>query len=271
MTVCIAAIADDGKSLILASDREVTYGFPINTEVESDNKKIQKITDKIFILFSGDSFVGSQLIEEIKNEKQGATSVKEVAEAARLKYVALRTKRMEQLYLEPRGLKLKDYMQNQKDLEQQIVLMIDNGMSKDNQSFVLALIVAGIDESGAHVYGIFHPGIMNLMDVSGFCAIGIGDVHATNSLIGNTYTSKMSLREVLYLVYEAKKRSEVAPGVGKYTDMITVSNDVHDLTDNEIGELDKIRESLSNKFEKDLKEALEKYKLAGKVQGENHE
>jgi len=266
MTICIAALADDGKSLILASDRKITYGFPINTEIESDNKKIEKITDKIFILSAGDSFVGSQLVEEIKGEQQGATSVKNVAEAARKRYIELRTKRMVQIYLEPRGMSLDYYLQKQKDLNEQISIQIDSGMSRDQQSFILSLIVGGIDDSGGHIYGIFHPGIMNVMDFSGFCAIGIGDVHAINSLIGNKYTSKSSLREVLYLVYDAKKRSEVAPGVGKYTDIYTIKTDgVHELTNTEIDELDKIKQELNTKLESDLKKALEDYKLAGKV------
>lgn len=265
MTICIAALADDGKSIVLASDREVTYGFPINTELDSGVRKIQKVTEKIFVLIAGNSLIGAELAEEIKLEKSGATSIREVAEALRAKYIKSRLQVMERLYIEPRGLTYEKYLEKQKDMNQQVVSLIDNGLSQDTQSFQLSFIVAGIDESGGHIYGIFHPGIMSLMDVSGFCAIGIGDVHAVNSLIGNKYTKESSLRESLFYIYDAKKRSEVAPGVGIMTDMLTITEQgPHELTETEIKELDEIRKRIKDSFEKQIQKELISYKLAGK-------
>ncbi len=268
MTVCIAALADDNKSLVLASDKEVTFGPPINTEVENDTQKIQKITDKIYVLLAGNSLIAMQLIEDLRRNKQGATTVKEVAEALRDAYVIARQNTMEEVYLKPRGLTLERFIKEQKDLNQQLVLALDNSVATDNQSFGVAFIVAGIDnaDGNAYIYGIFHPGTMSLMNVTGFCTIGIGDVHAMNSFIGNRYSTKFSLREALYYVYEAKKKSEVAPGVGQMTDIITLtSEEMHELTDTEIKELDKIRNSITENLTKELEKELNSYKLAGKT------
>ena len=48
-------------------------------------------------------------------------------------------------------------------------------------------------------------------------------MHAAQSLIGARYQKEKELEVVTYLVYEAKRRAEVAPGVGSLTEMIVLS------------------------------------------------
>lgn len=90
----------------------------------------------------------------------------------------------------------------------------------------LTILLSGADESGAHIYRIEDPGTSECFDSSiGFNAIGIGQDHAVLSLIGNKYTIKMDLNEATYLAYEAKRKAEIAPGVGKETDISIIKNE----------------------------------------------
>ncbi len=267
MTICIATIADDGKSLVLAADKEITYSFPLNIEVEDGSKKIVKITDKIFILAAGIGEFCVEITSEVKREKQGATSVKEITEYTYNVYTRLREQRLTELYLRPRGfISAQDYIQKQQQLNLQVVNFLDNVLASDPQGmFSVALIIAGIDTTGTYIYTITPPGTITPMNQQGFATIGIGDIHANNSLIGSSYKTSNTLKESLYLTYEAKKRSEVAPGVGKSTDIITVTNEQYnELTDKEIIDLDKIVKDVKNSLATTIKTKLSEDNLFAK-------
>jgi len=45
MTVCIAALYDDGKGCVLTSDQMTTAHFPIGYEFESD--EVEKLTGRV--------------------------------------------------------------------------------------------------------------------------------------------------------------------------------------------------------------------------------
>ena len=83
----------------------------------------------------------------------------------------------------------------------------------------LEVMVAGIDDSGAHLFAITHPGILLPMQTTGFAAIGTGGTHAAVRISLGQQTPDVKLPETIYNVYEAKRASEVAPGVGQLTDM----------------------------------------------------
>jgi len=77
-------------------------------------------------------------------------------------------------------------------------------------------IVAAADDLNAHLY------LVDSDDV-GFVAIEIGAWHAKSLLMQARYYSGNSFATALSLAYWAKKRAEVAPGVGKSTDMFFVN------------------------------------------------
>jgi hypothetical protein len=86
------------------------------------------------------------------------------------------------------------------------------------------LLVAGMDDSGAHVFAITHPGQLLPLATTGFGAIGSGGVHAGVRMSLGQHTKAASLVDTLYNVYEAKRASEVAPGVGKLTDLAIIKD-----------------------------------------------
>ena len=87
----------------------------------------------------------------------------------------------------------------------------------------VATIIAGQDESGPHLYVIDKPGMYSVHDRIGFASVGIGQRHAESQFMLAGYTPAWLFPEALYLTYVAKKRAEVAPGVGTYTDLAVIT------------------------------------------------
>jgi hypothetical protein len=56
----------------------------------------------------------------------------------------------------------------------------------------------------------------------GFGAIGSGGLHAAIRLALGQHTRTASLPETVFSVYQAKKAADVAPGVGKLTDLALI-------------------------------------------------
>src|SRR2546421_7416049 len=63
---------------------------------------------------------------------------------------------------------------------------------------------------------------MTCYDKAGFAAIGAGEWHAKSAFMFNRHTRFRAVPQTLLLTYAAKKRAEVAPGVGAYTDMFII-------------------------------------------------
>jgi hypothetical protein len=85
----------------------------------------------------------------------------------------------------------------------------------------IELILDGVDVTGPHIYKIDN-GNAYCCDSVGFAAIGIGAWHANSQLMLNGYSPLFPVAESILSVYMAKRRSEVAPGVGVETDMFAL-------------------------------------------------
>lgn len=224
MTVCIAALYDSCGGCYLISDLMTTAHFPIGYEFESDDiSKIIKLNDKAYILTAGDVLFASEVINEANEELgSGANSLTmpQLTEKVRVAYQAVRKRRIVRNELEPRGLSLDNYYENQKSLVQPMVQMIDEQFRTWDPQ--VDFIVAGKDNAGCHIFTVLNPGDVLCHDSVGFVAIGSGGPHALYSIIESAYKKTMSKSEVIELIKKAKHRSEVAPGVGTETTDISV-------------------------------------------------
>jgi hypothetical protein len=89
---------------------------------------------------------------------------------------------------------------------------------------VEALVVAS-NGSNVELLHVDNFGTVRSYDDVGFAAIGIGGYHARSSLMQIGYVNTAQLSTALAFTYAAKKRAEVAPGVGRATDMHLVFRD----------------------------------------------
>ena len=212
---------NEGPLAVVAADRMVTYGGFI--EFEHTVPKIVQPDSRAVILIAGDTLIGTRLAKAVAAGFGGTSpGIHSIAERMAAGYGELRTKQIEEQILVPRGLDLPNYYRHQTDLAPQLAMMLDQSMANHNPG--IELLIAGVDGTGAHIYSVHNPGPSEVEhDVIGYAAIGSGGIHALQAMIGFRHSATAGLRETLFRVYAAKRRAEVAPGVGVDTDMAIVS------------------------------------------------
>jgi hypothetical protein len=193
--------------------------------------------------------------------------VADIAQALGQGFGAARGQKLEQQRLSLRGLTLQTFYANHTSLNQNIVALLDNQMSQYNLG--LELLLAGVDPSGAHIYSVMHPGPPeNLHDTIGYAAVGSGTIHALQSLIGFGHSADAEYHQTVFRVYAAKRRSEVAPGVGLDTDMAVISGSgIHWLTVDELQQLSEIYDEYEKATSTELQKQLKNFRLGEAQQG----
>ncbi|MBM3290380.1 MAG: hypothetical protein FJY92_09535, partial [Candidatus Hydrogenedentes bacterium] len=229
MTVCIAAICgNEGglpASVIGAADRMLTA---TDVEFEPLQTKIVTLTSSIALMMAGDAFSQAEIIQRVSEQVHARVqaapkdwlSVKYVAELYSTEYNQLRTRRSEKKLLAPLGLDSTSFLTRQQELAGGLV---DNLASEliNYPHLGVSAIVTGVDISGPHIYTI-EDGEVRCHDMVGFASIGVGYWHADSQCMLWGHTRNRPFQETLYLVYLAKKRAEIAPGVGEATDMFMI-------------------------------------------------
>lgn len=231
MTVCIAAVCESSKKIVITADRMLTFPYPTNVEFETEEEKIEELAQSCIALVSGNSGYATEILKNSRNKLGGSRSpeIDRVLDIVKSEYISVRMAKIDETitsaslgidyakFLQKGGI-LPNYLQLQPQVYQQLFMVI--------QQFNLTvdIIVAGIDTSGAHISVITHPGTLVSLDKLGYGAIGSGGIHGTIHLSLNGQTSKKGLFDTLHNVYIAKKASEAAPGFGQATDMAVVES-----------------------------------------------
>lgn len=249
MTICIAALSDGRKSAVLASDKMITVDEPFNIQYEPRNSgKIDEIADGIFVLSAGSALEIIDLLNETQKElvQIHNPSVEEAVDEVLKAYRNLRKKRIEDLYLSPRGLNLESYYAKMKDFPDWLVTEIDRKFV--TYDFDLTMLIIGKSDNNLYrIFEIEDPGSSVSLDSIGFATIGIGETHATARFTYNRYDFGFALKEGLRISYLAKKDAEMAPFVGRETIIrILTQKKSFNLTDDNIKILDSAYSSEGN-------------------------
>jgi 20S proteasome alpha/beta subunit len=266
MTVCIGAICKrgDGEAGVVAADRMMTYGSPMNLETEPPLKKIVPLTDRCVLLFSGFVFDGEEIAGRVRRQIHGTNlTIHEISEQVTTSYVDLKRKRVEETILQPfLGIGFPEFraLAAQSPASQvlnQVIAMIGQ------HNLGLELLIAGSDDSGCHLDIVDHPGMMSKVGQTGFATIGSGGLHAAVWLSLSKHTRLASFGETVYNLYEAKKAAEVAPGVGQETDIGVIVGGKFSFLNGPIFDLlekaHKEKPSLGEDERSELEKALESY------------
>jgi 20S proteasome alpha/beta subunit len=221
VTVGIAAICrlDDTPYVVGAADRMLTAG---DIAVEHPHPKIIALTPRIVALSAGD-VTAHLAIGRAAEAEIGRLQVSDVAAAAEIVGAAYRSYRgrmAELRILAPMGLTMSSFITHQRELAPDLAAQVSRAIA--DQVADVETIVAGVDEQGGHVFHVGDPGQVTCYDGIGFAAIGNGGRHAVSFLLQVGYTPQVALSRAVVLVYTAKKRAEVAPGVGSTTDVFGI-------------------------------------------------
>lgn len=218
MTVCVATISNN-DGIFFAADRMLTRGI---TQTEPESSKIYHFEGplRLSAMWSGSSTTFGEVIQAaLKRAKQAKyTSVKECVDLYCNCFSAMLGERAERAILTPLGLTRASLVSSKvsNDRARDLVGMITTYALPDDCG--LSVILAGHDAEGAHVWSVYNE-IPYCHDVEGFAAVGSGADHADSQLRFAGYTRKAIPAEALIMAFLAKRRAEIAPGVGRITDM----------------------------------------------------
>ncbi|MCI4357960.1 MAG: hypothetical protein L3J95_01710 [Thermoplasmata archaeon] len=233
MTICIAAICNNGKSVVVAADRMFTSPPPVSVEFESDVSKIEWFAPGIVVLPAGNVAVVTEILDEARKELggNGTPTVVQAAEAVHRAYERVKlTKAEEQIILpmlgidfynarKVKGALLPQYLQPQPQLYQLLAAQTSQ------YNLQTELVLAGVDANGARIAVVTHPGSIYWLDKLGYGAVGSGAIHAITTMALSGQTRTHALYDTVYGVYCAKVAAHVAPGVGQTTDLAVVAAD----------------------------------------------
>jgi len=237
VTVCIAAIAtglykvndrdEEIPVIIGVSDRMITA---VDFEYERPQSKISRITPYIVALTAGDDAIQATVLNRTESHfnKEMAGDprffpVEEIADIYSKNLVAHLKQTIERTILEPVGLNWKSYLSSYPD---KAPIWFEERKKKvwgDIDPPITKTIIAGVDEDGAHIFVIDGEGSITCQDRAGFAAVGIGEWHAESQFMFEKHSPSKPYPDTLFLTYVAKRRAEVAPGVGKDTDLCVIS------------------------------------------------
>lgn len=226
MTVCVAAKTTGGV-IFAASDRMMTAG---DVQFEAGAPKVTAFTNSIAVLTAGDASLNAEILARMRRDLQEYLShsreiLLPVGEAASWyvrAFARIKSQRAEARLLLPLGHDRDTLLGGDSGFPLEFI----KSVAEDLQAFpmpVVEAIVTGIDDTGAHIFAVCQDEV-RCEDTLGFAAIGSGAGHAEGHFMA--WPKEMRWFEdegqTLLMTFLAKKRAEVAPGVGRDTDLITI-------------------------------------------------
>lgn len=271
VTVCVAALCDGKSNVVGASDRMLTTGDG-SVQFEPLQSKIINITTSIVFQWAGDSPLQSEIITRAKQEVADRVAiepdnwwkVEDVAHVCQRYFIETKARRASIAYLSPIGLDTKSFVSRNQELQPGLA----SQLATELISYAcppIEIIIAGVDKTGAHIFVVNNSGLY-CMDSPGFAAIGIGASHANAQYMFSRYSPDAELPDVLFLSYTAKRRGEVASGVGSETDLFFVvglggrrdiNESIHDKLKSSYGVLVKTEEMAYETARQDYYEFVE--------------
>jgi hypothetical protein len=194
-------------------------------QIEPDQAKVSWMTPSIVILISGDISLQTEILNRVHDEVEARNdhpanplAVSDLADLYVEQFTKVRKKRAENAILAPLGF-------TYANLSESMATQLASELWNFELPRVSA-IVAGHDSTGGHLWLIDQGAFRHLeaicCDGSGHVSIGIGHNHAQSQMLFARHTRHKPFAETLFLTYLAKKRAEVAPGVGSGTDMFAL-------------------------------------------------
>lgn len=224
MTICIAALCEDGNGVVLAADHMITAAIPpMQYQFEKKEPvKIHQMGIGSFAMFSGDVVVGTSVIQETAAAvlNNGITNVAGIADIAKNTFARKRLSAIEQQHFTPRGLNLEQYYANQHQLVPALVQLLDSALLETNLG--VDFILAGWNGNGYSIYAVADPSVATCLDAIGYHAVGSGSPHAFYGFLVEEYSASLSRGEAREKITNIKHMSEKAPGVGLQTSYLVL-------------------------------------------------
>ena len=180
MTVCVAAICEDGEAIVLVTDKMVGMGY---VEAEPDISKMRPLCKNWWVLFSGDDITPvfdvidharEQLtlppLMQALNEALGAdVTMQNVMKAVQVGFEKKRIADAEAVYLTPIGWTLEKFNGSDRSILSDAAQIQVN---IQNYRLPIDLLVTGFHNEQAYIFQVTgygeHAGIPQRFDIPGY-------------------------------------------------------------------------------------------------------
>jgi 20S proteasome alpha/beta subunit len=229
MTVCVAALTDDRKTVVLVADKAITYGGYFRPAVQAESGGIQKmlsIGDSTWkALMSGNATATELIIRRaglrLAAQPDLAGSLDSMMETVKTAYQEARDQGVDDEVLRPRLL-TKELLIARPSTLVPLDSQHFGDVAKRVADFRMGcdLLVCGFDAQGTgHIFSVHDPGVVNSHELEGYYAIGIGAESAISRLAWHYAEPSDSLDFGLYQTLAAKLCAQSIQGVGWGSDM----------------------------------------------------
>ena len=197
----------------------------LTLEFDHPDAKIDQVSPTCVALTSGDALAAQDVLAEgagFAGQLQNPF-ITNFADQIRQKFVEARRRLANEQVLEPRGMNFVDFYQGGAitRLPPDLGMVIDHAIQ--SLQLGVSVILAGVDQTGAHIFTIEDPGTTACFDRLGYHAIGSGHRHALLTLVSHSQHKSADINRTVFNVYAAKRAAEAAPGVGQATEMRVIT------------------------------------------------
>ncbi len=256
VTVCISAFCNFNKSPVVLgmTDSMLTVG---DIKFEPLQSKVWDFNENVMALPSGDWSDQSNICRAT-DDKIGRKPwpVKDVAEEYSRQLIAHKKRLQEIEILFPIGLDWKSFLKNQGKLDPSVVATTISRLRAfelDCETIICGIDPATSEGTRPHIYVVSNDGRISCCDSTAFAAVGLGGEHAASQFMVEGYTRNWPFHRALFLMYKAKKRAEIALGVGKITYLTMIDRTGWTLVNDEsdvLKELQKIVDAAAKRIYK---------------------
>lgn len=234
MTVCTASIInwqygenEIGGAIVVASDRMYSDSG-LGIEYESSRTKVAYIGQSKLLLVAGDLTMNSRAVAATMtwmgnnpdaNTHQAANMYGQIIAALAFESAA-------KMVLNPLGIFTDEVLSDEVGLAKYGLpdaLVVRIAEQLQAECLDSETIIAGCDGKSAYIYRIDGKGRVSLHNDIGFVSIGSGGIHSSAYFMQMPYDHNVRFSEGLVSTFFAKKRAEIAPGVGMTTDMSIIN------------------------------------------------
>jgi hypothetical protein len=202
-------------------------------------RKVWWLTTAVGVMWAGDASLQAEVLNDVvltvhrrvQDQPENWWNVRDVADLYATAWNEAKRRRAVRAILGPLGLSDDEFHSGQHGFSDSIVQQLAGSLlafQLPGEALGLTeAIIVGVDMSygtfpTAHLYRFFNATYW-CEDNVGFAAIGAGSWHARSQLMLAGYHATQPSEEALWRTYTAKRRAEVAPGVGnKGTDMFSL-------------------------------------------------
>ena len=216
---------------------------------EPPQRKLYPFNENTVALVAGDPYAQISICDETARvlKLKPRLRTKEIADLYAEAFSAHRRQLAEAKHLKPLGLDANSFMDRSQDFRSDLVS--DLRLAMQREILDAETIIAGRDDTGAHLFVVTDPGIVTCADSVAFASIGTGKPHADSYFMMAHHTRNTHSHKVLLDTYIAKRRSEVSPTVGPTTDLFFIGNDgFREVADEIQQRLEAIREELDRRI-----------------------